>query len=93
MSVRKNMDNRVWRAASQNLLTEDGAQHERKQMVQAVHPRLTCAPQDEERSTGYLLDDDLPLVQPMTHAIVERHLERGLLLSACPLTQKEVDLL
>ena len=72
---------------------EDGAQDERKQMIQAGYPRLTCAPQDEERSTGYLLDDDLPLVQPTNHAIVERHLEPGLLLSACPLTQKEVDLL
>ena len=48
----------VWRVASQKLLMENGAQHERNQMIQAVHPRLTCAPQDEEISTGYLLDDD-----------------------------------
>ena len=52
----------VWGAASKRFLTEDEAQHEQWKAIQAVHPRLTCASQDEERSTEFLLDDDSPLV-------------------------------
>ena len=83
----------VLRAASKRFLTEDEARHEQWKAIPAVHPRLTWVSQDEERSTEFLVDDDLPLVQPTTHAVVEGQLEPGLLLSACPLTQEGIYLL
>ena len=83
----------VWRAASKGFLTEDEAQHEQWKAIQAVHPCLTWASRDEERSTDFLLDGDSPLVQPTIHAVVEGQLRPGLLPSACPLTQKGIDLL
>ena len=83
----------VWRAASKRFLTEDEAQHEQWKAIQAVHPRLTCASQDKERPAGFLLDDDSVLVQRTINAVVEGQLEPGLLLSACPLTQGEINLL
>ena len=53
----------------------------------------TWASQDEERSTEFLVDDNLPFVQPTIHVVVEGQLEPGLQLSACPLTQEGIDLL
>ena len=79
------------RAASKRFLTEDEAQHEQWKAIQAVFPRSTWASQDEERSTEFLLDIDLPLVEPTIHVVVEGQLEAGLLLSACPLTQEGID--
>ena len=83
----------VSRAASKTFLTEDEARHEEWKAVQAVHPRSTRTPHNEERSTEFLVDDDSPLVQPTIHAVVEGQLEPGLLLSACPFTQEGIDLL
>ena len=81
------------RAASKRFLTEDEARHEQWKVIRAVHPRSRRAPHDDKRSTEVLVDDDSPLVQPTIHAVVEGQLEPGLLLSACPLTQEEIDLL
>ena len=83
----------VSRAASKRFLTDDEARHEQWKAIQAVHPRSTRAPYDEERSTEFLVDDDSPLVQPTIHAVVEGQLEPGLLLSASSLTQEAIDLL
>ena len=83
----------VSRAASKGFLTEDEARHEQWKAIQAVHPRSTLAPHDQERSTDIQVDDDSPLVQPTIHAVVEGQLEPGLLLSACLLTQEGIDLL
>ena len=49
--------------------------------------------QEEERSTEVLVDDDLPLVQPTILAVAEGQLEPGLLLSACSLIHRGIDLL
>ena len=92
-SARAQEDGQQWRAASKRFLTDDEAQHEQGKGIEAVHPLLTWASQDEERSTEFLLDDDSPLVQPTIHAIVEGQLEPGVLLSACPLTQEGMDFL
>ena len=54
---------------------------------------LTCSSQDKEGSTVVLLDDDSPLVQSTIHDVVERQLERKLLLSSCPITQEGINLL
>ena len=83
----------VLRAASKRFLTEDEARHEQWKAIQAAHPRSTRASHDEERSTEFLVDGDSLLVQPTIHAVVEGQLEPGKLLSACPLTQKGIDLL
>ena len=81
------------RAASKRFLTEDEARHEQWKAIQAVHPRSTRAPHDEERSTEVLVDDESPLVQPTIHAVVEGQLEPGLLIYAYPLTQEGIYLL
>ena len=81
------------RAASKRFLTEDEARHEQWKAIQAVHPRSTWVPHDEETSTEFLVDNDSLLVQPTVHAVVEGQLKPGLLLSACPLTQEGIDLL
>ena len=65
---------KVRRAASKKFLTEDEAQPERWQEVQMVHPRLTCALQEEERSTEILLNGDSSLEQPTIRAFVKEQL-------------------
>ena len=78
----------VWQAVSKKFLTEDEARHGQWKAIQEVDPPLTWASQDEKRFLEFLVDDDSPLVQPTIHAIVEGQLTPGLLLSACPITQK-----
>ena len=62
------------RAASKKFLTDDEAQPERWQEVQMVHLRLTCALQEEERSTENLLDGDSSLEQSTIRAFVKEQL-------------------
>ena len=51
-SARANKDGQqVSRAVSKRFLTEDEARHEQWKAIQAVRPRSTWAPHDEERST------------------------------------------
>ena len=83
----------VLRAASKRFLTEGEARHEQWKAIQAVHPRSPWTSQEEERSTEVLVDDDSPLVQPTTLAVAEGQLEPGLLLSACSLIHRGIDLL
>ena len=83
----------VLRAASKRFWTEDEARQEQWKVIQAVHPRLTWASQDEERSTEFLADDYSLPVQPTRHVVVEGQLEPGPVLSAYPLTQERIDLL
>ena len=90
---KKHFGQQVSRAASKRFLTEDEARHEQWKAIQAIRPRSTWAPHDEERSTEFLVDDGSPLVQPSLHAVAEGQSEPGLQLFACPLIQEEIDLL
>ena len=62
--LERNASSKTWKSVF--LVLE--FQREQWKAIQAVHPRLTWASQDEERCTEFLLDDDSPLVQPTVHA-------------------------